>query len=357
MFGLSPLPRTLRAALRDAQHKKQEVQLSAIRELGQLATGDGRLEACAVLLTALRSESFAVRAEAALALADARAREHLAELILLTEDKHPRVRQMALLALGELGDPGDSTTLAAVERHLQDERPGIRFQSLVALFRVSGERAEPHIIQGITDPDSEVRYISLRLAEEHWLGATIGRDERADSSLSESLPPVVTEAALLALRDDAAQVKLSAAILLSRSGNPAGDSIIVHALNASQKIRELDDEQASVELAGQRRLLDARPGLERRAWRGWGMARHPFAWHARVALARMGDPRAKAAIVRGLNSWMRDERTSAVAAAGQARLYEARELVLKMDGDERMADPQAVADALRTLARPAGENG
>jgi hypothetical protein len=48
------------------------------------------------------------------------------------------------------------------------------------------------------------------------------------------------------------------------------------------------------------------------------------AWHARIALARLGHARARAEILTDLGSWRRETREAAVVAAGRARMGEAR---------------------------------
>jgi HEAT repeat protein len=109
-----------------------------------------------------------------------------------------------------------------------------------------------------------------------------------------------------------------------------------------------EDEQAAIVLAGELGLRDAVPSLERRAWRGFGRGRS-FAYEARIALAKMGDARARAAIVRGLSAYSRDARTLAVVAAGRASVAEALPLILAMRADESRAEPTAVDEALRAL--------
>jgi HEAT repeat protein len=94
-------------------------------------------------------------------------------------------------------------------------------------------------------------------------------------------------------------------------------------------------------------LSEARPALSRRAFGFFGLFRDPLAWHARVALARLGDEQAKAAILRGLSAFTRDARTIAVAAAGRARLGEARTILQRMTPAE--ADPETVAAALSEI--------
>jgi hypothetical protein len=69
-----------------------------------------------------------------------------------------------------------------------------------------------------------------------------------------------------------------------------------------------------------------------------------------VALARMGHPRARSHILRDLNSWSRDKRTLAVAAAGRARVAEALPLIRAMQGDERRAEPSTVDLTIELLS-------
>jgi hypothetical protein len=85
--------------------------------------------------------------------------------------------------------------------------------------------------------------------------------------------------------------------------------------------------------------------------------RTPVSWHARVALAELGHARAKAAILRGLSAWSRDARTLAVAAAGRARLQEARAELERMRGAPERAEPDAVTDALASIDGSSSSNG
>ena len=90
------------------------------------------------LQRALREDEEAqVRAVAAMALADLQAREALADLLVAVEDRAPLVRQMAIAALGEIGD---SRATERLRRALTDERAEVRFQAVMAFPRVSVER-------------------------------------------------------------------------------------------------------------------------------------------------------------------------------------------------------------------------
>src|SRR5580704_1710738 len=108
MFAPSPLPRTLEASFRDLGSTSYATRASAIRDLVRHAVDDeaARGRAIPLLERALASDTAsAVRAAAAVALADLRAGDALATLLVAVEDDDPQVRQMALTALGEIGDP------------------------------------------------------------------------------------------------------------------------------------------------------------------------------------------------------------------------------------------------------------
>jgi HEAT repeat protein len=341
MFGPKPLPRTLRAAERDIGDKKLDVRLSAVRDLARLASGPERREVVVALARALEDASPAVRAEAAVSLADADARDCLGALVAASEDAHVRVRQMVTLALGELAGPNDREARRAIERALGSDAPEVRYQALIAMYHVTDAAAVPRIVDKLSDADGLVRHIAYRLLEEHAF----------ESAEPRALPSDVLARAEKALADASPAVRLAAAIVLAKSGNAAGHAPIVEVVNARKPGVEKDDELAAVELAGELGLEAARPGLERRAWRLTRLGRQRFTWQARVALARLGDARAKESILRGLAAWTRDARTLAVAAAGRARLAEARPLLLEMRGDELRADPHAVREALDEIER------
>jgi hypothetical protein len=343
---LTQLPRTLSAALRDAQHTKLPVRMSALRDLGRIATGPDREQALAVLVKALREDDApAARGEAAVALADAEASECTEVLTLASRDEHDHVRQMALLALGEVATPGDRQATAAVERALRDRAGPIRFQALIAYGRLAEERAEPELTRGIDDEDAKVRYIALRILEERCFEDE--RDNQSAPALGEA-PERLRELARRKLADPAPEVQLAAAILLTRAGDDTGHAVLVRAVNEGYGAREPEDEYAAVEFAGSLPLSAARSGLEKRAWGGL-LRRDRFQWQARTALAKIGDRRAISSILRDLSAWTRDTRTLAVAAAGSAGIAEAHTLIRAMRGDGRRADPDAVADALKKL--------
>ena len=340
MFGLDPLPRSLEASLRDARDPKVWVRRSAVSDLARHGSGEGRARAVEALLEVLASDPSAeVRAAAAVALADARAENATSALVDALGDATERVRQMALLALGEVGDPEDPRLVAAIEEALDGESAPERFQALIAGARLDLASSATALVRKTRDPDREVRHVAFRLLEE--------RASDADGSVRPS--PEVRQCAREGLTDESLSVRTAAAILLARAQDPAGDDVIAEACGARSGVLDAEDEQAAIELAGTRQLQAARPALTRRAFGALGLPRSPFAYAARIALARMGDARAASAILRGLSAWSRDARTLSVVAAGRARLEGARALLLALRGDPRRAEPEAVEEALSLL--------
>ena len=95
-------------------------------------------------------------------------------------------------------------------------------------------------------------------------------------------------------------------------------------------------------LPGELALREAIPDLERRIWGtrrllrkvlSWGAGDGAScAWHARIALARLGHERARGEILANLASWRRETREAAVVAAGRARMGEARGTLESLGG-------------------------
>jgi HEAT repeat protein len=338
MFRAPPLPRTLEAALRDVGSPKPTVRAEALRDLCRYGD-DERERVLRALESALRAdEAPPVRSAAALGLADLGASEALPTLLLAVEDDDAHVRQMAITALGEIGDARATERL---RRALGDKRPEVRFQAAIAFPRVCASRSDAvdALVKATRDDDPLVCQIALRMAEE--LGEAAG-----------SVDDAVLERARALVGAKAPVVRVAAAVVLARgSDDPsAAEPVLVAVANGSIQTTDGEDEAAAIELCGELGLEAARPGLEKRAFGGMmGLFRDRFAWHARVALARMGHARAAEAILRDLASWDRDQRTLAVAAAGRARLAAARPELEAMRGDARRADPDAVAEALRAL--------
>lgn len=340
-FGLGPLPRNYDAALRDARDKKASVRLSAVKDLAVHAGGVSGARAVGALLDTLAGDASAeVRGAAAVALADSGSRSAVDGLLAAAEDASDHVRQMALLALGEVSSPGDAKVADAIRRALASDHAPLRFQALIAANRTNADVAASALIAATRDPDAEVRHLAFRLLEER----------ATDDADVVRIDPAVARAARHALDDDSFAVRLGAAILLARSGDASGKAVIVRAVDGVRDRLDPEDVGAAIGLVADLALAEARRGLARRAFGGL-FGRDPFAYEARIALARLGDPRARDSIVRGLSSWSRDTRTLYAVAAGRARLVEARERLAQMRGNSGLAEPEAVEEALDRIAQ------
>ncbi|HEY8039290.1 MAG TPA: HEAT repeat domain-containing protein [Polyangiaceae bacterium] len=348
MFAPSPLPRSLAASFRDLDSLKPATRASAIRDVVRhaLRSDATRARAIPLLERALKDDAApGVRAEAAVALADVRAGEALPSLLVAVEDDDAHVRQMALSALGEIGDARAAQRL---ERALRDSRPEVRYQAVIAFARVAGDDAPAvaaALARALDDEDEAIRYIAMRVAEEHQVDGEPLRDPRL-TTRAEDLVDGADEA-----------VAVVAALYLARLGRPRGRALVLDVIAETKRTPEIEDEQACVELAGELSLREAIPHLERRVWAtrrlvrtllSWGAGdRRSCAWHARIALARMEHERARAEILADLRSWRRDTREAAVVAAGRARLGEARDALENLGGT---VDAALVREALVRLA-------
>jgi HEAT repeat protein len=348
MFSPSPLPRNLEASFRDLASEKASTRVSAMRDLvGHGLLSDAtRARAIRLLEKALGGDASAsVRAAAAVGLADLSAHEALPGLLVAVEDEDPHVRQMALTALGEIGDARATQRL---ERALRDARPEVRYQAVIAYARIARDdtpAVTAALSRALDDPDEAIRYIAMRVAEQQGVDGEPLRDERL-ASRAEQLVDASDEA-----------VAVVAALYLARLGRPRGRAAVLDVIAERMSTPELEDEQACVELAGDLALRDAIPHLEQRVWGqrrllrkvlSWGAGdAASCAWHARIALARMGHARARTEILADLKSWRRETREAAVVAAGRALMSEARDALEGLGGS---VDSALVREALVRLA-------
>ena len=88
-----------------------------------------------------------------------------------------------------------------------------------------------------------------------------------------------------------------------------------------------EDEREAVEVAGAAQLTVAAPQLERRAFGLAAKVKDTCSFHAIIALARMGHPRALAAIEADLRANSVRRKESGVVSAGRAKLSSMRSLV------------------------------
>jgi HEAT repeat protein len=286
-----------------------------------------------------------VRAAAADGLGACLASESLSRLLVAVEDKDASVRQSAIMALGEIRDP---RALGRLSRALDDERPDVRFQAIMAFVRVSDSKSEVQdaLLRATKDKDDLVVHIALRMCEE----ARVGEE---DDSPPRPFDPRLVERAVSLLKSKSVRVRTVAAIVAAEADRDEALPAIASLLASDEQTPEHDDLTHLIALAGERRVIAAEATLLRLAFGAkFGVLRHPFAWHARLALAQLGNEQAIAAIGRDLSAFSRDKRNLAVASVGRARLENLRPLVEAMRGDARRAEPYAVDEALEMLDRP-----
>lgn len=339
MFHHTAHPRTFDAAMRDTGAHKASDRVSAVRDLARHGA-EHRAEVIERLRECLQQdEAAAVRAEAAVALADVGATEAVPALIARAErERTIEARQMVLAALGEIGDPRSK---AVVRAALGDSAPAVRFQAVMAFVRICGpgDDSTRALLAATKDDDPLICHIALRMAEE--LGG-----ETDDQPVALAL----LERALELLEHSTPEVKVASAIIVGRSGRDEGDEVLMDVAAGRVSTREAEDEAAAIELCGSRRLLAAKDALEQRAFpRRLSFRRDPFVWHARVALAAMHHPKAVEWVQRELGSASRERRTLAAAAAGRAGVTAARKQLLAMRRRVEGLDLDVVEEALRTL--------
>jgi hypothetical protein len=338
MLGLPPLPRTLDAALRDIEHERHGVRLSALIDLVRLSNGPTRPRAVHALSRALlRDPSAEVRAQAAVGLADSHASEARAELLAALDDAHVRVLELAVLALGEVSEPGDPEVVAALRPLLAHEQAALRFQALIAFERLAGDDADDALVRASDDDDDEVRCMAFRLADRRF-------EEREP-------PAALVHGARKSLEAAPTVANATAALFLAAHADRSADGALVAVLEGKIPCGTDADLQAVMETVAGLGIEAARPALARRAFGAFGVRVDTLGWSACIALARLGDERARRAILRGLSAWTRDGRTLAVVAAGRAGLAAAREPIEGFRGDPARADPEAVEEALSRLRR------
>jgi len=222
----------------------------------------------------------------------------------------------------------------------------VRYQAIVAFARVArddGAAVGAVLSRALDDEDPAIRYIALRVAEERL-------------AMQVDTPSLSARAERLLEGPDEA-LAVVAGLYLARQGDARGRATVLAVIDESRATPEIEDEQACIELAGELALRESIPHLERRAWGtrrvlrtvlSWG-AGDPSscAWHARIALARMGHARARDEILADLASWRRETREAAVVAVGRARIREGKPRLETLGGS---VDGALLREALLRLA-------
>jgi hypothetical protein len=357
LFALPPLPRTLEAALRDVESKRSETRRSALVDLVRYSDTPERPAVVGVVGRMMQSDpDREVRAAATIAVADAELTELSAQLVVALEDPEPRVRQMALLALSEVGSNISRDTLERIRPLLQSPLPGLRYQALVAWCRLVRADGLVELVQALGDEDTEVRWVAWSLIEEQLdalsskaaAGLVASSDNTFDRATTIDTAALLTK--ILPLASDATlRIRVVAAAVTLRLGDATAMASLLERIERSGGV-DRDDLVALIERFGRHKYEPARRWLTRRARRGWFEG--ALGWPATVALAGLGDAAAEQAILQELASGSARRRERALAAIRDLRLVAAIDKVRWLEKHASGIDPWLIGETLSALGEP-----
>ncbi|CAN5456949.1 hypothetical protein BH09MYX1_BH09MYX1_52270 [soil metagenome] len=250
-----PLPRKFDACVRDFESKKPDVRASAATDIVRHARdpndSEHRATALKLLEGALADPAPVVRSAAAVALSDLGSNGAVKALLRLIDDDDQHVRQMAIVAVGELAD-ADEAIVTRLEKAQKDRRPEMRYQSVIALSKLLQRKKSAStrdsrvaaLLRATSDDDMNVRYIGLRLAEDGLVAKAVvdteAGEEESDADETDPSPVdgrLLTRARVL-LDDEADDVVVAAAIFLAKAGDARGRKV-VHAVVAGTRRAQL----------------------------------------------------------------------------------------------------------------------
>lgn len=337
MFQVALLPRNLSACQADLNHDDPKVRLSVLKDVVRGGAEDERPARIGLLVSALSDASSEVRRQALLSLADFGAREALDDVLVLLRDVEIKVRQMAVLCLGEIAEPGDVEALGRLASLLRAGDPSLRYQALLAHSHLRPEGAAEDLLAGIDDDDAEVRELAIRLVDEILIA-----QERA---IPEALKRKVLRAAL----DESIHVRLNAQLVAVERGWESPVDALLEVASGRLRVKEPRDEQQAIVLLGHRRERAAIRPLERRAFGRFLMSFDAFRYSALGALGRMEHERALKKLRSSLRARAFVDRTMAVSALGQAGDVESLPLLRALVGKPDRVDQETLAAVLKTL--------
>jgi HEAT repeat protein len=313
---------SLEAAFRDVTAKRDEARAAALEVLGSVADAD-RDRAIVAVRTLIDDSSALVRIAALAATGRLRDEDSFDRVAARLSDTDRTVRQVALIALSELGGPR-ALEIALVT--VESDSPEMRFQAIAALAVLAPERAHEWIHPKLLDEDAHVRAHAAEV-----LG-----------SLGDH--PKTREALARCLEDQDREPRIEAAIALATMGDR-------RALPHLHRL--LEDPTRALVAAEHVGALGALIGTVPNAIRD-DLARIAHAFlkplmlqaAASVALVRLGDDRGIEGLRRVLGAWRADGRTYAVVAIGEHRMEALIPELIALSVRPRGADPVAIAEAL-----------
>ncbi len=332
-------PGTPDAIVRDLSSSDVRVRIAAAEHAPLLAEGldaEVRARLVGALTAALRDDHEAVRGAAALSLADLDAHEALPALLIAADDDAAIVRQFAITALGELGDP---RATERIRRALRDPRPEVRYQAVVAFPRIAKaiDDVWSALGAGLDDDDAQVRGRAAEACAEQADGA--------------ELPRVVADRLARVAKDEEESIdtRVACAIALGESADERAAPVLLAVMSGEMEERDPRRVQAVFELAGELGLEAARPLATAAAFGLRARFGDPTRRDAAlVALARLRDPRAIEHVLAELDARSFERRTVAVGIVSRAALPEARPRLEAMLRDPG-ADADGIADAIARI--------
>jgi len=336
VFKLPPLPRTISACEADLRSEDVRVRKAVVVDLGRLRDEGERPRRTELLLLALGDSNSDVRRQALLSLADIEAEGITSAIVPLLSDVEIRVRQIAVLALGELGSAEDREIVGRLASLLRAGDASIRYQALSAYTTLVPAEAEADVVRGLADEDAEIREIAVRLIDEVYLERQLEIG-------------VFRDALAQACTDPSFHVRLVAQVLSADQGWPSPHDALIDLVERRARAREPRDEQSAIALCGTLRLERAAAGLSRRAFGILGLSFDPFRWAAVTSLAKLGNERALSRLRAGLRSRNFADRTLAAQGLGEAAVVDALPALQALVGREARIDQEILAEALQKL--------
>ncbi len=257
------------------------------------------------------------------------------------------MKQIALLALGELAEFDSKEAVEAALEAVESALPALRYQGLVTLSSLKRADALDDLLSKTTDDDPEVRWVAVRLIDE----LCFPHEARSTDPPLLDGPNVTYANKLLPLmQDQVPRVAVAATLLLCRLGDVSAINKLPAWLSPAPYKLEPQDEAAAIDLVGQLGLASAKAQLQRRAWRR--LWEGPMTWSARVALAQLGDARARQAILQSLYSNSPLKCARAIEAVGRIGLKEGKARLEFLLANPASYDVETIRSALQRLDPP-----
>jgi HEAT repeat protein len=257
--------------------------------------------------------------------------------LVLLRDVEIKVRQMAVVCLGEIAEPSDDEVLGRLASLLRAGHPSLRYQALLAHSHLRPDEAAADLRVGLGDEDPEIRELSLRLIDEILIA-----QER-------HIPIELKQGVVRASADGSPHVRLVAQLVSAECGWDGPVDALLEVVSGNFRVKEPRDEQQAIVLLGRLGERTAIPHLERRAFGRLLMSFDPFRFSALSALAKMRHERALTKLRATLHARAFVDRTMAVQALGQAGDVDSLPLLRQLVGKPDRVEQESLGEVLKAL--------